>query len=294
MKHADNPFSLDSGTMRRNDNPPEFVAFREAAANLLIHQDYAAVGATASIKLFRDRLTYHNPGHAFADAQRLLEPGDKDVRNPLLSRVFRMIGVVEQAGTGIPTFVKKWQQLGYLPPEISNDKERRSFQVTMLRELLLSDEQLFFQASLGVSLTNEEARVFAYAYRQQRVSEFEAKIVLSLPAEMTRKVWELYTWLHSPFLQKSCNGLRFVLDFIRVVSYYKTVSNTLALAVTSRKKALDGNRSNHWKHLPRKRSTEGAWRTLEPRSKSMDDFGGQGWPSQADSLRRTPDANQEQ
>jgi ATP-dependent DNA helicase RecG len=60
----------------------------------------------------------------------------------------------------------------------------------MLRELLLSDEQLFFQGSLGVSLTNEEARLFAYACRQQQVSEAEAKTVVSLSTSETRKLLE--------------------------------------------------------------------------------------------------------
>ncbi len=60
----------------------------------------------------------------------------------------------------------------------------------MLRELLLSDEQLYFQASLGVSLTNEEARLFAYACGQQRVAQDEAKTVLSLPVLEARKILE--------------------------------------------------------------------------------------------------------
>lgn len=190
LRQAEKPFSLDSATMRRTDIPPDLLAFREAAANLLIHQDYAAVGATPFIKLYRDRLIFHNPGHAFADEPKLLEPGDKEVRNPLLCRAFRMIGVVEQAGTGIPTFMRGWQQMGYLPPRIKNDKELRTFEVTMLRELLLSDEQLYFQASLGVSLSNDEARLFAYVCRQQQICEVEAKTVLSLPATDVRKILE--------------------------------------------------------------------------------------------------------
>jgi ATP-dependent DNA helicase RecG len=190
LRHAEKPFSLDSGTMRRNDLPPDIVTFREAAANLLIHQDYAAIGATPSIKFYRDRLTYQNPGHAFADEQKLLEPGDKDVRNPLLCRAFRMIGAVEQAGTGIPTIMRGWQQLGYLPPRIRNDKEQRTFEVTMLRELLLSEEQILFQGSLGVSLTEDEAKLFAYVCSQERVTEITAKTVLSRSTSEARRVLE--------------------------------------------------------------------------------------------------------
>lgn len=44
---------------------------------------------------------------------------------------------------------------------------------------------------------------------------------------MTGEVFEgeLYTWLHSPFLQKSCRMAHFVVDYIRVVSYYKSMES---------------------------------------------------------------------
>lgn len=40
MRHADHPFRLDPSTFRRDDQPPDHMAFREAALNLLLHQDY--------------------------------------------------------------------------------------------------------------------------------------------------------------------------------------------------------------------------------------------------------------
>jgi ATP-dependent DNA helicase RecG len=190
LRHAEKPFSLDSKTLQRIDAPPDQEVFREAAVNLLIHQDYSDRSRIPTIKFFRDAAVFYNPGHAFASDAELLSPGDKEVRNQLVRTAFRMVGFGEQAGTGIPAMMRGWQRLGYLPPRIRNDKEQRSFEVTMLRELLLSDEQLFFQGSLGVSLTNEEARLFAYACRQQQVSEAEAKTVVSLSTSETRKLLE--------------------------------------------------------------------------------------------------------
>jgi ATP-dependent DNA helicase RecG len=190
LRHAEKPFSLDLKTLQRVDAPPDQEAFREAAVNLLIHQDYSDQTRIPTIKFFRNAAVFHNPGHAFASDAELLTPGDKEVRNQLIRTAFRMVGFGEQGGTGIPAMMREWQQLGYLPPRIRNDKEQRSFEVTMLRELLLSDEQLYFQGSLGVSLTIEEARLFAYACRQQQVSEVEAKTVLSLPTVEARKLLE--------------------------------------------------------------------------------------------------------
>ena len=44
LRHADRPFSLDMQTLRRNDHPPDYVSFREAVINQLIHQDYGDHG----------------------------------------------------------------------------------------------------------------------------------------------------------------------------------------------------------------------------------------------------------
>lgn len=162
----------------------------QAAVNLLIHQDYSDQSRIPSIKLFRNAALFYNPGHAFATEAELLTPGDKEVRNQLIRTAFRMMGFGEQGGTGIPAMMRGWQQLGYLPPRIRNDKEQRSFHVTMLRELLLSEEQILFQSSLGVSLTEDEAKLSAYVCSQQQITEIEAKTVLALPSVEPRKVLE--------------------------------------------------------------------------------------------------------
>ena len=77
MRIAEHPFSLDPATLRRNDDPPDYVAFREAAINLLIHQDYGDHGRKASIKLFTDRTVFWNPGDAFATEAELLDPTER-------------------------------------------------------------------------------------------------------------------------------------------------------------------------------------------------------------------------
>ena len=87
------------------------MAFCEAAKiNLLIHQDYAPHGRKASIKLFADRTVFWNPGDAFATAAELLDPTEKEVRNPTIVKAFRRIGL--RAGTGIRAIFRNWHELG--------------------------------------------------------------------------------------------------------------------------------------------------------------------------------------
>jgi ATP-dependent DNA helicase RecG len=105
---AEHPFRVDPATLRRSDDPPDYVAFREAAINLLIHQDYGDQNRKASLKWFTDRIQFWNPGDAFADFEQLLQPSEKEIRNPLIVNAFRRIGLSDQAGTGIRAILRNW------------------------------------------------------------------------------------------------------------------------------------------------------------------------------------------
>ena len=180
FRRAERPFSVNAETLQREDNPPDYIAFREAAINLLIHQDYAEHTRKAVIRFFDDRTLLWNPGDAFASADELLDPGDKEVRNSKIVDAFRRIGLSEQAGTGIRAIFRNWRQLGHVPPIIENDRTRKAFQLTLLKEELLSEEQLLFQAELGVRLDDTEARAFAFACRHGRLRPRDVRAVTGL------------------------------------------------------------------------------------------------------------------
>ena len=74
MRLAERPFSVDSATLRRQDDPPDYISFREAAINLLIHQDYGDHTRKPVVKVFADRTVFWNPGDAFATVDQLLSP----------------------------------------------------------------------------------------------------------------------------------------------------------------------------------------------------------------------------
>jgi ATP-dependent DNA helicase RecG len=180
QKLAEQPFRVDSTTLQRDDMPADYIAFREATVNLLSHQDYADHTRKAEMRTYPDQMVFWNPGDAFATVADLLEPGEKEVRNPRIVSAFRRIGLSEHAGWGLRDVFRNWQQLGHIPPRITNDKARKAFALTLLKEELLSEEQLLFHAQLGVHLSEQEARVFAYACRVGELSMAEVKVLTSL------------------------------------------------------------------------------------------------------------------
>jgi ATP-dependent DNA helicase RecG len=90
---------------------------------------------------------------------------------------FRRIGLGEQAGTGIGAIYSNWRLLKRVPPMIENDKARHSFCLTLLAEELISQEQLLFQAKLGVHLSEDEASLFAQVCREGAIWPLEAKAI---------------------------------------------------------------------------------------------------------------------
>lgn len=95
--------------------------------NLLIHQDYGDHSRKAVIEFFTDGIKFWNPGDSFADEKHLLDPGEKDVRNPAIAMAIRRIGMCEQAGTGLRMMQREWQALGHALPINTNDRVHKSF-----------------------------------------------------------------------------------------------------------------------------------------------------------------------
>jgi len=180
QRSVERPFRVDPASLQRDDTPPDYRAFREAIVNLLIHQDYSDHLRKAEFMQYSDQTVFWNPGDAFAKGSDLLEPGEKEVRNPRIVATFRRIGLSENAGWGLRDVYKNWQKLGHVPPRISNDKSRKSFELVLKKEELLSEPQILFQASLGVHLSDEQARAFAFVCRVKEVTLSELEAVTGL------------------------------------------------------------------------------------------------------------------
>lgn len=195
MRIAEHPFSLDPATLRRNDDPPDYVAFREAAINLLIHQDYGDHGRKASIRLFTDRTIFWNPGDAFATEAELLDPTEKEVRNPSIVKAFRRIGLSDQAGTGVRAIFRNWHDLGRVPPQLKNDKARKEFELVLINKPLASEAMQRFRQAIGVNLNREQADVLALALGRSTGERISLTDIRGLGVSTTQQAKQIADFL---------------------------------------------------------------------------------------------------
>lgn len=92
-------------------------AFREAAANALVHRDYHRLGAV-HVRLENDALVISNPG-GLVDGVTLanLLTTEPRPRNRVLADAMKRIGVVERSGRGVDTIYRGMLKFGRPAPD---------------------------------------------------------------------------------------------------------------------------------------------------------------------------------
>jgi len=95
------------------------VALREAIVNAVVHADYSQEGGPTRIAIFDDRLEIENPG-ILVPGLTLddIYQGVSRLRNRVIGRVFRDLGLIEQWGSGVSRMIDACRRAGLSAPEI--------------------------------------------------------------------------------------------------------------------------------------------------------------------------------
>lgn len=109
------PFRLEQG--ERKDETPVHEALREALANVITHADYSDRASVLVVKR-PDMFGFRNPGLMRIPVEAALKGGESDCRNRTLHKMFRLVGVGEQAGSGIPKILQDWRSQHWSPPKL--------------------------------------------------------------------------------------------------------------------------------------------------------------------------------
>lgn len=98
--------------------PP--AALREALVNAVVHADYSQRGAPIRVAVFDDRVEIENPGILLPGLTvEELREGVSRLRNRVIGRVFKELGLVEQWGSGIQRMSAACAAAGLPAPEFT-------------------------------------------------------------------------------------------------------------------------------------------------------------------------------
>ena len=128
---SERPFKLDGFT--RIDDGDIIKALREILLNGLVHADYLGKGGI-TVSLWRDRLSVSNPGSFRIPISEALRGGYSDSRNPLMMKMFTLLGFVERAGSGIYRVIRTCHEEGLEEPAMEESFEPSRVCVTLKME----------------------------------------------------------------------------------------------------------------------------------------------------------------
>lgn len=163
------PFSLERG--ERRDETPVHVALREALANVLVHADYSDRASVLVVKR-PDMFGFRNPGLMRIPPEVAIRGGEHDCRNRTLHQMFRLVGVGEQAGSGIPKIYDGWAGQHWRAPALYERNEPYNQTLLELRMVDLLPEALLAglraRFGLGFDRLERNARLTMAAAASER------------------------------------------------------------------------------------------------------------------------------
>ncbi len=178
------PFRLQGET--RVDQSPVHVALREALVNLLVHADYSEAQASL-IRRFPEGYSFRNPGNSRVSVTDLISGDRSDPRNPDLVTMFRLIGLAEEAGSGMAKIIQSWRALGFQLPAIDVGTERYEFSLELRYAHFLRDDDRAWLISLGDDWSEPEQLALVSARHTGTIDNLTLRSVTGLhSADATR------------------------------------------------------------------------------------------------------------
>jgi predicted HTH transcriptional regulator len=131
------PFQLRNG--QREDDTPVHVALREALVNTVIHADYSGRVSVLVVKR-PDLFGFRNPGTMRIPIETAVQGGLSDCRNRGLQKMFQLVGLGEQAGSGLPKIYSNWNSQSWRLPVLSEKYDPDQTQLALRMVSLLPEE----------------------------------------------------------------------------------------------------------------------------------------------------------
>ncbi|MCA9630711.1 MAG: hypothetical protein KC766_23735 [Myxococcales bacterium] len=145
--------------LRKTEGSLDYLTLREIFVNQAVHQDYRDSSAAGQIEIHPTKLVVSNMGYSLVPADKLLDGGKSQSRNPLIARALRLIGFAEISGSGIRAVHRACQLARRRAPAFDSNSERNTFELTLDWTDAAVDVDAYWKARVGIHLTNRQAAV---------------------------------------------------------------------------------------------------------------------------------------
>ncbi len=128
---------------------PGLEAVREALVNMLMHADYFSP-AHSRVRIFTDRIEFYNPGGLPKPFEELKSKDISMPRNPIISKLFRMVKLAENAGFGFDKIESNWLKYNKTLPEYDPAFDSVIIKLHLSSEEIVNEKQL--RGNYGVNV----------------------------------------------------------------------------------------------------------------------------------------------
>ena len=119
---------------------------REALVNTIVHTDYILSGII-SIEKGNDYFEFENPGNLRVPFEVAKLGGESDQRNPIIHKIFSLVGLGERTGSGLNMIVNVWKQKGWTDPYLEEIAEIMQLKSNTIKKYLknLKDNGIIYR-----------------------------------------------------------------------------------------------------------------------------------------------------
>jgi predicted HTH transcriptional regulator len=160
-KHAFRAARFD-GWRRRDSWSVPLDILRELTINALVHSDYSIVGGPIRVAFFDNRVEIESPGGLMPGLTvEMMKAGVSRIRNQVIARVFREVGLIEAWGSGVREVFDKAAEYDLPEPEIVEFPGRLRWIVHTRHAEFMAGQPPLPGRSEGINGTTDQAEPVA-------------------------------------------------------------------------------------------------------------------------------------
>ncbi len=171
LQKIDIPFKMTLDGMA-SEEQPHIEALREALVNMLMHADYFST-SKPRVRVFNDHLQFFNPGGLPQDLETLRKSDISQPRNPILAKIFRVIGLAETSGYGFDKIFNGWKTYVKEPPEYQYRLTFVELKLTTQKKMKLGEklvDGLVEKLVEDHKLTQNQSKILKLMLENNRIS----------------------------------------------------------------------------------------------------------------------------
>lgn len=147
------------------------IAIREAVINAIVHRDYSLDNSDIKFNIYDDFIEIISPGRLlFGMDIEDIGKGISKTRNPVIARIFKEIGLIEEFGKGIYKINESVKEAGLAHPKYEEISEFFKVTIYKTQDINIKNDNQVIDKVIKSSTLKEEKPIFK-KYKKEHINK---------------------------------------------------------------------------------------------------------------------------